>query len=194
MLIQALVTAKVGCAHLPANWPNPNLIKAIKHKPHAYNFPNPIPFDPKPFSRNVPKLNKLIICIIFLTSLLHFIYALPPLRCLGKGTGQHSWPAKGKGCALPWGPASIKWLDLKWGTMGYRWIPDTSKIHQYPKVTTFVRRFMNYKYRLSAGPRGSGSPLCSLQRTSRKSKPIARQCLANRIYICSASISSKKTW
>lgn len=75
---------------------------------------------------------------------------------------------------------------LKWGTMGYRWIPDTSKIHQYhpisQEVTTFVRRFMNYN-QLSAGPRGSGSPLCSLQRTSRKSKPIARQCLANRIYI-----------
>lgn len=53
-----LVTAKVGRAHLPANWPNPNWIKAIKHKPHPYNFPNPIPFDPKPFSRNKPKLNK----------------------------------------------------------------------------------------------------------------------------------------
>ena len=74
--------------------------------------------------------------------------------------------------------------QMAWSQVGDHGIPmDTSKIHQYPKVTTFVRRFMNYKYQLSAGPRGSGSPLCSLQPTSRKSKPIARQCLANRIYI-----------
>ena len=113
-------------------------------------------------------------------------------------TGQHWWPAKEKGCALPWEPKAT-WQEIAAlhracfmdsPGIGFEVLSaprlysimksdvGCARLHRRCSFCRFSEQATPWTFYLSCWPRESCLPLDLPQLTSGRSKPIILQCLA----------------